>query len=534
MPRLQKYISEAILCGPIPKIRNWKTLDVAKLTTGEKVLRFAADYLIFPEGKLAGKPLVLDPFQQAFILSVFHEKPFQRKGIFSVARRAGKTLLMAVILLAYIIGPLARENTLVRSAAMTRDQAGVLWRLMFLICQMSPEVSGLYRGIPSTKMLVGVRRNVEYRALSRDAKSGHGQGIYVLVLDEAGQIEASNDDFLDMLFSSMGTYEDSKTFIISTQAPSDASFLSIEIDSAKRDQPKDVTVHVYTAPTDELSSKTNWYAANPSLHGGYRSLEDIAQNADEARRIPAKQNGFLNLFLNRRVSLQRIWLAPRIWKENSGDSSLDVFREFGVSLGLDLSQKNDLTVGVITAIDANNVLHVKPFAFTPMEGVEERSRRDKVPYDVWVRDGILHGVPGATIDYEFVAQFFLVHLIDEGIAINNVEFDRWRINEFKSACERIGLPTMEFNEVGQGYRDISPRMEALETALLQKRVLHGNHPVLNLGASSAVVVSDPAGNRKMDKVKSAQKIDAMVALVMSAYPLLSEPPSDDDISWWIA
>jgi hypothetical protein len=91
--------------------------------------------------------------------------------------------------------------------------------------------------VPSTKRIVGLRQNVEYQALSRDAKTGHGQGVYVLVIDEAGQIDAPNDDFLDMLRTSLGTYSDSREFIISTQAPSDAAFLSVEIDSAIADHP---------------------------------------------------------------------------------------------------------------------------------------------------------------------------------------------------------------------------------------------------------------------------------------------------------
>ena len=299
---LPKYISDAILCGKHPKLRDWQHLPTEFLTEGEKVLRFAADLLVFPEGVSIGKPLILAPFQQAFILASMEE--YVRKGILSMARRGGKTLVMSVFLLYYMLSTAAKENTLIRSAAMTRDQAGLIWRMMNLICGLSPLiVEGVhYRSIPSTKTIVGLRRNVEYRSLSRDAKSGHGQGIYILVLDECGQIIAEHDDFLDMLFSSLGTYTDSKSFLISTQAPSDRAFLSLEIDSATIDQPRDTVCHLYTAQTDSLFSKKNWSAANPSLRGGYRDINDISRAAKAADRIPAKQTGFLNLFMNRRES----------------------------------------------------------------------------------------------------------------------------------------------------------------------------------------------------------------------------------------
>jgi len=540
MPRTKKlpdYVLDAIKCGPIPKIRNWQTLPYEKLTAGEKVLRFGKDYLVFPEGKAAGKPLLLDVFQQAFIIACFDAPKHIDKALLSMARRGGKTLVMALIGLAFTIGPLCKQNTLIRSAAMTREQAGLLYRLMALTCQMSPSVAGAYRLVPSSKRIIGLSKNVEYQSLSRDAKSGHGQAIYVLIVDECGQVDAPNDDFLDMLFSSLGTYEDSRSFLISTQAPSDAAFYSLELDNAELNQPDNVISHVYSAATDDMEDETNWYAANPSLYGGYRSKKDIAVQIQQALQIPSKQSGVLNLILNRRVSLESIWLAPTIWKANGLTPNFETFKEKGVSIGLDLSQKNDLTAAVIAAKDDDGVIHVSVYAFTPMEGIEDRSRRDRVPYKDWARDGLITAVPGKTLDYEWIASFLKINLMDEGIEINNIEFDRWRIAEFKAACERAGVDILpdKWHQVGQGYKDMSPRLEAMETIMLQEKINHGKHPVLNLGASSAIAVKDPSGNRKLDKTKAKNKIDALVAMVMAVYPLAASTEEDwgDDVSWMI-
>lgn len=525
------YVKSAIVCGKIPRLRKWQTLPIEKLTTGEKVLRFAADHLKFPEGKKIGQPLILDPFQQAFILAAFGEKSHIDKAILSMARRGGKTLVMAVILLAYVVGPLAKQNTLIRSAAMTREQAGLIFRFMELICNISPDLEGLYHTTPSSKCVVGLNKNVEYRSCSRDAKSGHGQGIYVLVLDEAGQIEASHDEFLDMLFSSMGTFEDSKTFIISTQAPSDAAFLSLEIDAAIRDQPDNVVCHLYTADNDELMDEKNWYQANPALYGGYRSKKDIKRLAEESVRIPAKQSGVLNLIMNRRVSRESIWLAPKVYRDNGAEPDFDVFREKGVYIGLDLSQRNDLTAAVIAAEDDEGFIHVFPYAFSPLGGLIERERRDKVPYTTWAREGILITPPGSTMNYDWVADYLAKELKRQGIEVLAVEFDRWRIHEFKAAALRNHFGEMAvWHEVGQGYQSMSPRLEAAETAMLQGIIKHGLHPTLNLAASHAIAVSDPAGSKKLDKSKTRMKIDPLVALVMAIYPLISKTEPGFDVS----
>lgn len=524
MAKLPKYVTDAIKSGPVPTLRRWQTMPYDKLTQGERVLRFAKDALVFPEGVKIGEPLELDVFQQAFILASFDDSQGHvDKAMLSMARRGGKTLVMAVICLAYIfLDGLARENTNIRSAAMTRDQSALLYRLCALICDMSPAVDGLYRTVPSSKKIVGLALNVEYQSLSRDAKSGHGQNIFVLVVDECGQIDAPNDDFLDMLFSSQGSYQDSKAFMISTQAPSDDAFFSVEMDTAEREQPAGIVCHLYTSSTDEIMSKKGWNEANPSIRGGYRSVEDITRNANEALRIPAKASGFLNLFMNRRVARESLWLAPAVWKENSGDVDWGVFRENGVYMGLDLSQKTDLTCAVIAAEDENGMVHVHPFAFTPEVGIRERTQQFRTPFATWAETGELVAVPGETINYEWVCEYLKLHIEDAGIDIKSIEFDRWRILELQANAERVGFAQdADWVEVGQGYKDISPRVEAMETALLQRKIRHGGHSILNLGASGAVVMADPANNRKIVRnKKGGQKIDGIIAMLMAIYPIV--------------
>ncbi len=519
---LSKTITEAIKCGPVPKLRTYDKIVDDPQTTGETIVAFAHHHLIIPEGPLVGKPMRLDKFQIAFILAIFDNPVHTRKAYMSVARRNGKTFLMAVIMLAFIVGPLSSLNANIASAAMSRDQAALAYKMMANCLELSPDLQGHYKLTPSSKTIIGLVNNVEYKALSSDAKTGHGQSLRVILLDEAGQIVGADNDFTSMLSSSQGSFDDPLFITISTQAPSDADYLSIQLDAAERDQPKDVVSHVYKADDDcDLLDKKQWAKANPGM-GLFRSEADLKAQLEEASRIPSKENGARNLLLNNRISLESLWLAPRIWKDNNAMPDMEVFRKYGVHIGLDLSMKNDLTCACIAAKDDDGFIHVLPFAFTPMTGIEDRSRRDRVPYDTWARDGVLTAVPGSTIDYEWVSQFLRRELIDKGIDITSINFDRWRITEFKNAADREGLYAQSWLECGQGYKDISPRVEAMETVLLQKKIRHGSHPVLNLGASSAIAVSDPANNRKLDKTKASNKIDAIIAMLMAVYPLVNE------------
>jgi phage terminase large subunit-like protein len=206
-----------------------------------------------------------------------------------------------------------------------------------------------------------------------------------------------------------------------------------------------------------------------------------------------------------------------------------------VQIGLDLSQKTDLTAAVCAAVDEDGGLHLITHAFAPSVGIEARALRDRVPYGEWVRMGVLNASPAEVVDYDAVCLHLVAWLTANQIEVNRVAFDRWRINDFKRAAERCGFAQgAEWREVGQGFRDMSPRVESFETALLRGRVRHGSHPVLNMGASCAVVTVDPAGGRKLDKSQGTQRIDALVAAVMASHELLAGEVIQADVSHWIA
>lgn len=477
--------------------------------------------LRIPEGSKVGEPFSLEPFQKKFIRDVYDNPNGTRRGYLSISRKNGKSALLAALLLVHIVGPEARLNSQVVSGARSRDQAALVWSLAAKIISLCPDLQGATHIIPSSKKIIGLPMNVEFRALSADGAKNMGISPVFAVLDEVGVVTGPTDYFTDSVTSSQGAHTDPLLIAISTQAPTDADLWSIWLDDARRSDDPHTVCHVYEADKEcSLLDKRQWKKANPAL-GRFLNEKFLASEMDKANRLRSEENKARNLYLNQRISLHSLWMAPATWKANNAAPDWSVFQERGAVVGLDLAQKNDLCVACICAMDADGMVHAYPYAFTPLEGIEERSKRDRVPYDQWARDGVLRAVPGQTIDYDFVAQFLLTNLIENGIRIHSIEYDRWRINEFKAACQRVELVGVKFNEVGQGFQSMSPRIDALETALLQSKVCHGAHPVFNLGAASAITVQDPAGNKKLDKNKSSQKIDAIIALVMAAYPLLA-------------
>jgi phage terminase large subunit-like protein len=487
------------------------------LTRGQRVLAFAEAYCLVPEGAKVGAKLKLEPFQRKFILDIYDNPKGTRRAIMSIARKNGKSALIAALMLAHIVGPEAKQNSQVVSGAMSRDQAALVFNLASKMLDLQPLFAGLYRTIPSTKRIIGLRKNVEFRALSADGTTAHGLSPILAILDEVGQVRGPMTPFIEAITTSQGAHENPLLVMISTQAPSDADFLSMQIDDAKRSGDPHTVCHVYEADADcDLLDESQWAKANPALNT-FRSKKDLEEQLKQASRIPSIEASARNLLLNQRVALESLWLAPGVWKENGGLPDLEVFRSGTyVSMGLDLSQRNDLTAAVLAAKDDDGVVHLLPFVFSPTEGMAERENRDKAPYTAWVKAGQLVAVPGKVLDYEWVSEWLRLKLGELGISPSSVQFDRWRINEMKQAAERAGFAQdAEWCEIGQGFKDMSPRVEMFEQLLLQGKLRHGAHPLLNMSAANAIAVSDPANNRKLDKSKATQRIDPLVAAVMA-------------------
>jgi phage terminase large subunit-like protein len=224
--------------------------------------------------------------------------------------------------------------------------------------------------------------------------------------------------------------------------------------------------------------------------------------------MPSAENTFRVLTLNQRVNMVAAFVSPGVWKAGNGAPGELDGTVYG---GLDLSATTDLTALVLTC-RSEGVVSIVPYFWMPLESVQEAARRDKAPYDVWVRDGLLRTTPGKVIDYDFVARD--IGEICSGLSIAKIGFDRWRMDRMQQALARQGVE-LPLEPFGQGYMSMSPALDALEADLLKECVRHGGHPVLAMCAANAVAVQDPAGNRKLDKHKATGRIDGLVALAMA-------------------
>lgn len=492
-------------------------------TRADRVIEFIETFCSVPEGPHAGEAMRLEDFEKDFIREVFDNPDKTSLAILSMAKKNGKSGLIAALLVAFLAGPEVRFiNSQIVSGAMEREQAAIIFKYASKMC-MSPVLQYLVNPIPSRKTLYGLARNIEFRSLANVARSTHGISPVVAILDEIGQVQGPTSDFVDAVSTSQGAYTDGMLFVISTQAADDADLLSIMIDNAF-DNPNPHTVcHLYTAPPDcDVQDKEAWAEANPGL-GTIRSLPDMENLARNAADMPSTEARFRNLNLNQRNSTMASGFCTEpIWKENGKEpTQLDGRTVYG---GLDLASTSDLCS--LELIDKHDY-SVHSFFWLPKVGLKEKGKRDKKDYEKWEKDGLLFTTPGRTVQYEHVAEF--LRGVFDRCTVEKLGFDKQYMNHLQPWLVKAGFTEKElekFVEFRQGFLSMGPAVRSFETMLLEAKLRHGNNPILRSCAKNAIVVKDPAGNQKFDKQRSRGRIDGMVALAMAigVIPTGSEGP----------
>lgn len=475
----------------------------------KEVIDWIQKHCRIPEGSHVGQPVKLRLWQKREIRKIYDNPAGTRRAILSFGRKNGKTALAAFLLLCHLCGPTHRKNSQLYSAAQSRDQAAILFGLAAKIVRMSPTLNEHVTVRDSGKQLHCPELGTLYRALSAEASTAYGLSPVFVVHDELGQVRGPRSELYEALETAVAAHEQPLSVVISTQAPTDADLLSVLIDDAKAGADKRVVLSLYTAEPDlDPFAKATIKKANPAF-GDFQNADEVLAMAEDARRMPSRESEYRNLILNQRVQTSSPFVSKAVWAACGGQPAPMDGQE--VWLGLDLSGRADLTAAV-AVFKADGETHVHPFFWTPADGLHDRARLDRVPYDLWAQQGYLRTTSGATVDYEHVVADLAEILGD--CHVRALAFDRWRIDVFKKELERAGLE-LPMVPHGQGFKDMSPALDTVEAELLNARLRHGNHPVLTMCAANAVVTKDPAGNRKLDKGKANGRIDGMVALAMA-------------------
>lgn len=432
-----------------------------------------------------------------------------------IPKKQGKSEIAAAIALLLTCCD-GEERAEVYGCAADRGQATIVFDVAADMIRLCPELGKRVKILASQKRIIYTPTNSFYQVLSAEAFSKHGFNVHGVVFDE---LHTQPDRKLfDVMTKGSGDARMQPLYFLITTAGTDTKSICYETHQKAKDilegRKFDSTFYPIIYGADESDDWTDpkvWLKANPSL-GITVPIEKVEVACESAKQNPGEENAFRQLRLNQWVKQAIRWMPMDKWdscevKFNENDL---LGREcYG---GLDLAMTTDITAFVLVfpPTDESEPYYVLPYFWLPEETVDLRTKRDSVPYDVWNRQGLFNLTEGNVTHYGFIEKF--IDELGKKFNIREIAFDRWNSTQMSQDLDALGFKVIPF---GQGFRDMSPPTKELMRLVLEKKLCHNGHPVLRWMMDNIFIRTDPAGNIKIDKEKSTEKVDGAVALVMA-------------------
>lgn len=536
-----------------------------------RAIGFFPSVLSITEGAKAGQPFELLPWHKFVVGSLFgwHRADGTRRfrqAWLETGKGQAKSPLMAALGL-YLGGFVGKSRAEVYAIASDRDQANVLFRDAVAMCRAPipgydeegatlesrghviirgtgdnawkiefPAFGGKFQSLASVDAISGPRPYAVLADEIHEMRTPKALQLWKAAIDKmAGDpimILGTNTPASDQI---VGTeYSEMVQRVVTGQATDDATFGFIA-----RVDPND----------DPLNDESCWGKSLPALGITYPA-ENVRSRVNQAKLMLSEALATKRLYFGIPVGSTEFWITESAWDAAQGVVEENEMAGLPCWLSLDLSQKNDLTAVSACWKDRDGRLSVKTWYFTTKQHLADRERDDAVPYGQWVQEGHLEAVPGATIDYDFVAAKILSLTTRHDVQL--LAYDSAKMHEFIAAAARVGLKCWKYEgpdkPQGDGLKMVShaqgtrvlfrdgalsmpTSVVAFEDAILAGNIVIDRNPVSKMCAGNAQVVTDAMNNRAFDKKRSRGRIDGIVTMAMSVGAAMNEPtgkPTVDD------
>lgn len=509
------------------------------LPAAQDAINFYSEVLCLNGGDFEGVPYILLPWQAFIVGSLFGWKKAEtgqrrfRVAYVETGKGSGKSPLAAGIGLYGLVAD-GEARAEVYAAATKKDQAMILFRDAVAMVDLSPVLNSAIERSGSK----GKEWNLAYHAggsffrpIATDV-GGAGQSgprPHIALLDEIH--EHRDAVVVEMLRAGTKGRKQALIFMITNSGTDKQSVCweyheygaklceAAAAGAIGQGFTQDDSFFAYICALDvgddPFKDSTCWIKSNPSL-GVTIQNQYLEEQITQARGMPSKEAYVRRLNFCQWVAAKAPWLSPEIWYP-AGDEVFDsqLLAERRCWGGLDLSSVHDLTAFSLAfePTEADPVWRLKLWFWLPEEGLAAKAEKDKVPYTTWKEHGWLETTPGGAVSRRHVLMR-LVQICD-GFAVQKIAYDRWRIEDLQQLMADDGITLPDFHGFGQGYKDMGPAIDEFERRLVNKQLRHIENPVLTMCAGNAVLDSDPAGNRKLDKVRATGRMDGVIASVMA-------------------
>jgi len=481
-------------------------------------------------GSYVGKPFKLAKWQRKFIYAIFTKfraddrTRVVSEALLTIARKNGKTEFIAAITLCFTIIPyLQQKEAQIILAAGTREQAGIMFNVIKKFIEYDGDLVTRFKIVESKKQIKHIETGMEIKAIAADGNTAMGLNAYLAIADEFGNWTKEKGGYLfEALATSVGAQKEPLIISLSTQSPDHSHPFSKKVDYAMKindedDETEDDSFvgHIYSIPEElDVTDSENWILSNPSMEEIPTLKRAIEKELRKAKYLPTSMATFRQLIANQRYSSESIFMTRDTWLSCKTEYDINDLKGCKAYAGLDLSGgRNDLCSLQLIVEGHDDTLYNVSYFWSAQEGLFERGERDGVNYMDWKKKGFLLTTPSVTTDWLYMTKALLE--ICEVFDMQMIYYDRWKYYEIERCLSELGehLPVEPY---GQGFKDMSPAVNALEEYIYERKLWHDGNPLLTWNVANSVIVIDPAGGKKLDKKKSHGRIDGCVALAMAA------------------
>ncbi|WP_445661848.1 terminase large subunit [Bacillus sp. FSL K6-0273] len=499
-------------------------------------IEFIENFCKHSKGKWGGKPIELELWQKAFIAASFgfvHKIDGTRKYrevLLVVARKNGKSTVGSGIGLYLQIAD-GEPGSEVYAVATKKDQAKLVWLESKRMVKKSPAL--LKRIKPLVSEMVSEWNDSTFKPLGSDSETLDGLNVHGAMMDE---IHAWKDKNLyDVIVDGTSSREQPMIFMITTAGTIRESVYDMKYEEAEMllngfDDPdgyKDdrfLPIIYELDKREEWTDPSKWAKANPGL-GTIKRIDQLETKVNKAKANSLLVKNLLTKDFNVRETSTEAWLT---FEELNNQDIYDITKlkpSYGIG-GCDLSSTTDLTAAkVIFMVPDDPHIYVKQMYWLPEDLLEQRSKEDKIPYDLWYEQGLLRTTPGNSVHYKYVTEWFLEIRDDYGIYLPWIGYDRWSAKYWVEEMEGcFGKEAMV--PVAQGKQTLSSPMKLLKADLESKLVIYNNNPIDKWCLSNTAIEVDKNLNIQPNKTKNQRRrIDGTAAL-LNAYVILQEKRND--------
>lgn len=483
----------------------------------ERVCKFFRTCLRHSKGQWAGQPFEPLEWQRLDVIYPLFgwKRPDGRrrfsKAYIEIPKKNGKSTLAAALAI-YLMLADSEPGAEVYTCARNAKQSAIVFRESSQMVETSPNLNAVCKINRSTGRIVFPRKYAWIQALHGEAGSQEGLNIHGLIFDELHTQKTR--ELWDALKYGGEARRQPLLIAITTAGVSRESICweqhqySLRVNSGEI---ADISHFAYIRSadeTDDWTAETTWFKANPSL-GHTISVEKMREACLEAQNTPAAENGFRRYRLNQWCEQETRWIALEAWLACKRRFALKKLRGEPCYGGLDLASHHDLAAFVLVFPRPKGRVIIVPQFWTTTKAVRRRGKLDATPFAPWVAQKFLNVSKGKVISQAPIRKAIVK--ASELYDLREVAYDRWNSSEIVNFLEADGVEMVAYS---QSAAHMNAPLKQLEGLILDKKIAHADHPVMNWCLGNLAVSENSDGHLKPDRKASKDKIDGVTATLM--------------------